>query len=180
VRGEKDMLKRHIIGIIPLLILLLVITISGCGGGDGGDSTGSPFTTSLQLKDASGQEKSSFPMGETITFVVSIKNNTSSHQTLTFSDMQKFDIVVSYPIKWRDVWRWSDDKGFGTVLSGLPFDPKETKIFVGEWDQTNSSGVQVFPNTYYAQGIIVCDNVLLNPNLDPNQFWSNLVRFEIF
>jgi hypothetical protein len=171
------MLNRKIGGFISLFCLLPVIFLLCCCGGD---STETTFTTSLQLKDAGGLQKTSFRMGETITFVLSIKNNTSTQQTLSFPNAMMFDIIVLEPGTTRIIWLWSADKVFAQVLGGLSFNPQETKIFMEDWDQKDSiNKVQVASGVYDSQGIIVSDNVF-SLNLTPNQFRSELVRFNIF
>jgi hypothetical protein len=170
------MLSRNIGRLISLLCFLPVIIVLGCSGGD---STESPFTTSLHLEGAGGLPKASFPTGETITFVISIKNNTSTQQTLTFPSTMMFDIIVLEPGTTRVIWRWSADKVFAQALTGLSFNPKETKIFIEDWDQKDSNKVQVASSVYDSQGIIASDNVF-SINFTPNQFRSELVRFNIF
>ncbi len=150
----------RITGITLCAALLLGATLSQCQSittnGIGPD--GPVFVTSVAVEDANGVLTSIFSPGQTIQFVVSVRNRSSSSQTLSFDTSQKSNIVVLDSGTATEVWTWSLGQSFSQNTSSLTIAAGQTQTFTVTWDQTDDSGQAVASGDYEVIGGLTCSN----------------------
>ena len=85
---------------------------------------------------------------EPVTFVLALDNPGPGEVTLTYSSSQVYEVVVLA----GDVvvWRWSDGKGFGAVLTDRTYPPGATLLGRERWDWRDANGAPVSPGWYRA------------------------------
>lgn len=137
------------------------------------------FVAALTVQDAGGQITDTFERGETIQFVLTVRNELETTATIEFPSARTSDFVVVRNGSAEVVWQWSDDQpAFAQVLTELEFAPLETKTFTATWNQTGETGVQVRTGTYQARGVLVFSGFDSDP-LQENQQGSPLESFTI-
>jgi hypothetical protein len=119
-------------------------------------------TPNLVLLLASDQ--SAYLVGSTATFTLAVDNRGDTPLTATFSSSQLYDLVVSDGT--REVWRWSADKMFATVIRDRTFPPGVTLLGRETWDWRDASGAALPPGSYRVVGSLATSppregNVLL-------------------
>lgn len=147
-RGFKNVLVIFYIVMLPITFGLL----AGCGNSGSDDSI--IFDITLTLQNDDGQQVTTFTQGESITFVLSIRNLTNSTQTIIFPSSQGYDFIVYESDGESILWQWSFDKDFLTVITELNINSNETIAFSEIWDQKNNNDVLVEAGNYKAQGLI--------------------------
>lgn len=168
--------------------------------GSGGSAT---FVTSMAVENANGIPTTSFASGESIQFVLSVRNRTDMPQTITSQVcVSQFDtavvtagtanVVFNGPVPGMQCMAIS--------LDGVPmsFAANETKTFTVIWNQTDLAGGLAVPGNYEVMGGVVCWNPPSNGSpagydtvncmapsvpapqeLTPTQYRSALVAFTI-
>ena len=144
--------------------------------GDGGDDPS--FVAHLEIRDVNGDQTDSFDRGESIDFVLTVRNRLDTTATAEFTTTRTSDFVVVRENTSDVVWQWSDDRGFSDVATTIEFAPGETRTFTATWNQVLSSGTQLRSGTYEARGVLVFSGFDSNP-LRANQMGSMLERFTI-
>jgi hypothetical protein len=143
---------------------------------DSGD--GPRFSTRLVLRDSAGAESYTFARGELITFELSVRNRTD--QTVTLADCcppdREFFVFEEGSRRLR--WKWTEGRAFPAVLEDLVFGPRETKIFMAEWNQVTQSGEMIATGEYEARGAVPFVQVQGDP-LAPGELGSNLRSFTV-
>lgn len=126
--------------------LLLFIVLSGCNNSDT-----SPIQTKLILRDKFSQESSSFTQGEPIEFVLTSTNTTNEPITLNFGSTQQFDFYIK-SASGAEIWRWSADRVFATVITSFTIPAYGTKEAAETWNQALSTGGNIPVGSYTAYG----------------------------
>jgi len=127
-------------------ILFLLIIISGCSNSDD-----SPIQVNLILRNTFSQESNSFIQGEAIGFLLTTTNTTNEPITLNFTSSQQYDFCIE-TTSGAEVWRWSADKGFLTVLTQLILPVQGAVEATQSWDQTLLAGGNLAIGSYTAFG----------------------------
>ena len=83
-----------------------------------------------------------------VTFVLALDNPGVGDAMLTFSSSQVYDVTVLA----GDVvvWRWSDGKGFGAVITDRTYPVGVTLLGRERWDWRDAHGAPVPPGRYRA------------------------------
>ena len=149
----------------------------GTGSGNGNDDDLS-FVAQLQLQDANGDITDTFDRGETIVFVLTVRNRLDTSATAEFTTTRTSDFVVLRENTADVVWQWSDGRSFSDVATTIEFAPGETRTFTETWDQILSNGTQLRSGTYEARGVLVFSGFDSDP-LRSNQMGSTLERFTV-
>ena len=138
--------------LVSVLACFLAAPAGGCAVHE--ESVTKPdYETRLVLKNAAGDEAREFPAGETITFVVTLRNRAAAVRTLTLSTSQTLDCLV-YAADHKEVWRHSSGRMFAQVITELTLKPGESRTFTATWNQTDSQGRPVPPGEYEAVGLV--------------------------
>jgi Intracellular proteinase inhibitor len=125
---------------------------------DGTNSDGPIFVTTLAAEDANGNAASSFSQSAEIQFVLSVRNRTSSSQTISFSTGQQYNFEVLDSGTATEVWTWSLGQAFSQATTSLTFAAGETQTFAVTWDQLNDSGQLIPTGSYEVIGGMTCTN----------------------
>ncbi|MGH8399355.1 MAG: BsuPI-related putative proteinase inhibitor [Gammaproteobacteria bacterium] len=150
-------LLMRIAGIAVCAVMLLGATqCQTTNNGTGPD--GPLFVTTLAVEDASGNVVSSFPPGQQIQFVLSVRNRSSSSQTISFSTAQLYNFVVLDSGTATEVWTWSLGQMFSQNTTTLTIAANQTLTYAIIWDQTADSGQAVPSGNYEVIGGITCTN----------------------
>ncbi len=155
------MLKQftRIAGIGVCALMLLGANQCQTSTTNGIGSDGPVFVTSVSVEDANGNVASTFPLGASIQFVLSIRNRSSTSQTLAFNTGQQYNFEVVQNGTANEVWTWSvNQPPFSQNSSSLSFQPDETKTFSYTWSQVNDSLQPVASGDYEVIGGITCNN----------------------
>lgn len=163
-------------------------------------TNGSPaFVTRMSVENASGNATTNFSPGQTIQFVLSVRNRSDIPQTITVQICApSFQVAV---VKAGTSYVVFDGPTPGVQcqaisLNGVPltFAAGETKTFTVSWNQSDSAGQLMSQGNYEVMGGITCwdpstvsyDTVNCMPltaltpsELTPTQFRSDLVAFTI-
>ena len=91
--------------------------------------------------------KTSFQIGDSVTFRLTFQNVSNSELNLQFNDGQIYDFVVyaadGSAENRRLIWNWGADKAFTLALWKITLQPGERKEYEISWDGTNNSGKKV-------------------------------------
>lgn len=136
------------------------------------------FAVALTVQDAGGEITDTFERGETIQFVMTVRNELETQATVEFPTARQSDFIVVRSGTADEVWQWSDGRTFAQARSELSFAAGETKTFNVIWNQTSESGVQVRSGTYQARGVLHFTGFDTDP-LQDNEQGSELASFRI-
>ncbi|MGH8402441.1 MAG: BsuPI-related putative proteinase inhibitor [Gammaproteobacteria bacterium] len=116
------------------------------------------FVTTLAVEDVNGNSISTFSPGQQIQFVLSVRNRSSSSQTISFSTAQLYNFVVLDSGTATEVWTWSLGQTFSQNTTTLTIAANQTQTYTIIWDQTGDSGQAVPSGNYEVIGGITCTN----------------------
>ena len=157
--------------VAALALALVLLPLVGCEETESVITNEPPdFQTTLGLEDAAGVSSTAFQTGETVTMILTIRNNTDAYQTLRFPTSQIYDFVVTDP-SGAEVWRWSKSQAFNPSSTRVDFRPRQTMTFREPWTQIRNDGTPVAAGDYDARGEVPADVV--------QGTTSQLVRFTI-
>ncbi|MBU6469922.1 MAG: hypothetical protein KGL00_08935 [Gammaproteobacteria bacterium] len=159
---------------------------------------GANFVTTLAVEDANGNAASSFSAGQQIQFVLSVRNRSTTSQTISFSTAQQFNFAVVNSGSATEVWTWSLGQAFSQIATRLTLQAGQTQTFTVIWNQVGDNGQLVPSGNYEVIGGLTCNsgsasgssnssaNVACMPsgvpgsgNLAPSVYVSTLVPFTI-
>ena len=98
-------------------------------------------------------DKGVYALGEPVELTLAVTNPGPDPVSLTAPSSQLYDFAVLK--EGREVWRWSADKMFLTVLTRLTISPGETRAFTEPWDQRDRDGRPVSPGDYIVIGVLI-------------------------
>ncbi len=143
------------------VVVMCAASLLACG-----ESGPAPvFATGLVLKNAAGDETTTFTDGEPITFLLTVENRSDTAQTVGLSSSQEFDILVVRNTGGPALWQWSADKAFLQVPTSLQFTVGETKTFTVVWNQQTTAGDPLGIGEFAAQGYLATAENLLFPDI---------------
>lgn len=123
--NPKILLRTACSTIIALLLL------SGCN-----NDVDNGLVTSVSIRDKFNQTQDTFTFasGDEINMSLSIKNDSTSEKTLSFSDAQQYDFII------RDgdsniIWQWSKDLIFTAVTTSFILGPNDIQTISYTWNQ---------------------------------------------
>jgi len=148
----------HIAGVVVCAALLLGATQCQSSSTNGIGPDGPVFVTTLAVEDANGNLASTFLPAQPIQFVVSVRNRSSSSQTISFSTAQQYNFVVLDSGTATEVWTWSLGQSFSQNATSLTFQAGQTQTFSFTWTQVNDSGQAVANGSYEVIGGLTCTN----------------------
>lgn len=153
-------MMRMLRALFGVLLAGMLLGSSQCQNtnNDGTNSNGPIFVTTLAVEDADGNATSSFSLGEQIQFVLSVRNRTSSSQTLSFSTGQQYNFEVLDSGTDTEVWTWSLGQLFPQITSTLTLQAGETQTFTVTWDQVDDNTQAVASGNYEVIGGVTCTN----------------------
>jgi hypothetical protein len=148
-------MRRILRTLAALSALALLLGNSNCSKNDSSDAP--QFVTSIALQDSSGQPTTVFAKGDTVQFVITIRNRTAQAQTLFFNSDELLNLAVVDAGSASVVWTCDNDtttacligsnlgtpSTSGSGFNEIDFKAFETKTVTVTWNQTDDSGAQV-------------------------------------
>ena len=107
------------------------------------------FSTTLEARNASGEEPGEFGVGEQITLAMTSANQTDEAQPITWCAGGRFDFLV-YAHNGTLVWNVYHDRVFTAALQPDVYGAREERSGSLTWSQTGNDGDPVPPGAYYA------------------------------
>jgi len=192
------MLSRfiHIVGVALLAVLLLGANQCQTSTTNAIGSDGPVFVTTLTVEDANNNPASTFSLSAPIQFVLSVRNRSSTSQTLSFNTAQQYNFEVVDSGIATEVWTWSLGQSFSQSNSSLTINAGQTQTFSVTWNQLNDASQLVSTGSYEAIGGVTCTNnsssssssasincmptgIATSDQLAPSVFISTLAPFTI-
>jgi hypothetical protein len=109
-------------------------------------------------------DQPSYQLGAIATFSLAVDNPSDVPLTMTFPSAQLYDLSVLKGD--QEVWRWSDERMFATVLTDRTFPPGVTLLGRETWDWHGGDGAPLPPGTYRVVGSLATSPPRLGNNLD--------------
>jgi hypothetical protein len=97
-------------------------------------------------------DRPAYGTGMVVTFTMAIDNPASAPDRLEFPSSQVYDIVVLAGD--TEVWRWSADRVFASVMTEVTFPPGVALVARESWDWRDKSGAPLPPGTYRVVGLL--------------------------
>jgi len=169
---------RHLVRItFMVLCSVLLLGNSQCQN----SNTSSPtFVTTMDTEDGYGSPETSFAIGQTIQFVLRVRNRTDTDQTLYMQPcvyIYEFAVVNSGTS--NVVTSLIGPQGGCNLLvnAGQPvtIPAGQTNTYVYNWDQTDASDQLVPPGNYEVMGGLVCYNSQNTQMLDTVDCFSQAI-----
>ena len=98
-------------------------------------------------------DRAVYAVGQPLKLMLAVTNPGPVTISLTAPSSQFYDFAVLKD--GSEVWRWSAEKMFLTVLTQLKISPRETRTFTERWDQRDRDGRPVGPGDYEVLGILI-------------------------
>jgi hypothetical protein len=87
------------------------------------------------LKATAKTSKASYKSGETVEFIITLKNTSNKPQPVEFSSGQNFDVTVTPEGAEKPIWRWADGRFFTLAIRNEVLQAGEEKTWTAKWDQ---------------------------------------------
>lgn len=98
-------------------------------------------------------DRAAYALGEPVELTLAVTNPGPAPISLTAPSSQLYDFTVLKEA--AEVWRWSADRMFLTVLTPLTIPPGETIAFTESWDQRDRDGRPANPGDYVIVGTLI-------------------------
>jgi hypothetical protein len=132
-----------------ILFLLILISCNGSSKNDVIEKSG--LEIKFILKDEFNQESKSFVQAENIELFITLTNNSTEVITLNFGSSKMYDFYI-LTLTNDEIWRWSADKVFATVVSNREIMPGETIEGSETWNQVLADGEIISVGSYSVFG----------------------------
>jgi hypothetical protein len=158
-------MRRLIRCLAALSVLLLLLGNSNCSQNNESDAP--QFVTSLLVENSSGVVSGGFAKGDTINLVLTIRNRSSSAQTLYFNSSEFANFAVVDAGTASVEWNCDNDPTTCTTTGSLTtattsnggsgffqidFKAFQSKTITFSWTQIDNSGVQLAAGDYEVMG----------------------------
>jgi len=110
--------------------IMALLLLNGCN-----KDVDNGLITSVYMRDKFNQTADTFVQGDTINMTLSIKNDSTSTKTLSFSDNYQYDFIIRDGVG-TEIWRWSA-LGLTLVNIATSFDlgPTDIQTITYSWNQ---------------------------------------------
>ncbi|MGH8280144.1 MAG: BsuPI-related putative proteinase inhibitor [Gammaproteobacteria bacterium] len=153
------MVKRmiYLAGIGLCAAALLGSTQCQSTDNNGIGSNGANFVTTLAVEDTNGNATGSFAPSQQIQFVLSVRNRTTTSQTISFNTGQQYNFSVFNSGTATEVWTWSPHQAFTQDPTTLTIPAGETQTFTVVWNQLDDAGQLVPSGDYEVIAGVTCN-----------------------
>lgn len=175
-----------------LLCAALLLGTSQCQNSDNSPN----FVTTLSVMDANGNPSTSFSPGVAIQFQITVRNRSSSAQTLWFNTSEEFNFAVVDAGTTNVLWTSDNGGVFTPGFVSLTIPSNQTQTFTVSWNQTDDNGRTIASGNYEVfGGLTVCNTTGSSSPCDitdsmatgapgsgqfaPTQYISTLTQFTI-
>ena len=97
-------------------------------------------------------DKMTYSPGEKVVVKLTVTNKGDEPFLHTFRSSQMYDFIVKKDDE--EIWRWSNDKMFLTVLTEFSLNPGQSVSYEDVWDQRGNDGKPVPPGRYELIGVL--------------------------
>jgi hypothetical protein len=155
----EGQMRRLLRCIATVLCAGLLLGNSQC---QSSSSSASPvFVTSMVVEDANGNPTTTFASGQTINFVLSVRNRSSSDQTVYLQPCLSTSAVAVVASGSSNAGAFLASPPLGcflVILGGSPvtFPAGQTSTSTFSWNQMGSNGQLVVPGSYEVMGGLIC------------------------
>ena len=136
----KKSLEGIVIGSVPL--------IYNCGK--------NPVNSELYIKDnieyCIQTGKSAYKLGEKVEILYRVANVGKEPYVFSFPSSQWYDFNVKKLDE--EIWEWSYNKLFATVITNFGLNPGEYKEFIENWNMLYNNGYQIKTGNYFISGTL--------------------------
>lgn len=154
-------MRRLIRLFAALFCMLLLLGNTNCNKNS--DSSAPQFVTSLSVRDINGNPASAFAQGDSVEFVLSIRNRSNIAQTLFFNSSEVLNAAVvqagTASVQWTcdsdtttncifDTTNLSTASSSGSAFTEIDLAPFQTKSVTLTWNQKDDSGAQLSTGSY--------------------------------
>ncbi|HVC38154.1 MAG TPA: hypothetical protein VNF46_07110 [Gammaproteobacteria bacterium] len=144
-----------------LFMVLCAALLLGNSQCQNNSASSSPtFVTTMAVEDANGNPETSFSSGQTIQFVLNVRNRTGSDQTIYMNIcFPKYEFVVLTAGTSTAVATPLGPGGIVCLAIGVgpvTFPAGQTASFTFDWDQTDTNGQLVATGSYEVMGGLIC------------------------
>jgi len=110
--------------------IITLLLLSGCN-----NDVDNGLVTSIHMRDKFNQTEDTFAPGDEINMTLSIKNDSTSEKTLSFSDNYQYDFVIKDATE-TEIWRWSTT-GLAPkdIATSISLGPTDIQTVTYTWDQ---------------------------------------------
>lgn len=144
----KSIMKTLRVLVCSLLLTAGSTLLAGCPGMDGetyapGSSAATPTPTPIlqPISLALSTDKPLYESGETVRFIMTLRNETAETKTLDFNSGQVFDIVVATKTASAEPeFQWSRGRLFTQALRNETLAAGESKTYNAAWNGKNARG----------------------------------------
>jgi hypothetical protein len=98
-------------------------------------------------------DRTVYRVGQRVIMTLTVANRGDQPLRLTFPSAQVHDFSVRQGS--REVWRWSLDKMFATVLTDVLLLREHPQSYTAAWEQIDTEGRSVPPGEYEVVGVLV-------------------------
>lgn len=141
---------------IAVVAFMLLGTTQCQTTSNGVGSNGPDFVTTLAIENTNGTVVNTFTLGQPLQFVLSVRNRSSSSQTLSFNTSQQYNFTVLESGSATEVWTWSLTQVFSQATTSLSIPSGQTDNFSVTWNQLNDSDQAVSGGSYEVIGGVTC------------------------
>jgi hypothetical protein len=148
-------MRRLVRLVFTIAAVMLLLGASNCTKSNSSDAP--QFVTTLAVQNSAGQPTVSFAQGDTVQFVLTIRNRTDQAHSLFFNSDELLNLAVVDTGTATVVWTCDNDTTTACVIGsnlGTPstsgsgfneidFAAFETKTVTVTWNQTDNNGAQV-------------------------------------
>jgi hypothetical protein len=118
------------------------------------------YVTNIAIEDAGGNAATTFLQGATIQFVLSVRNRSTSSQTLWFNTGEISNFAVVQDSTGNAVWSSDHGQNFAQNFTSLTFLPGEVKTFNVTWNQADDNANAVVAGNYEVMGGLTVYNTV--------------------
>lgn len=147
----------YLTGLGLLAVALLGSTRCQNTANNGIGPDGANFVTTLAVEDVNGNATGSFSPGQAIQFVLSVRNRSTTSQTISFNTAQQFNFAVFDSGTATEVWTWSLGQVFAQQVTTLTIPAGQTQTFTLVWNQTDDAGFAVSSGNYDVLAGLTCN-----------------------
>lgn len=147
----------YLAGLVLIAAALLGNTQCQSTNNNGIGPNGPNFVTTLAVEDANGNAVSSFSPSQQIQLVLSVRNRSTSSQSISFNTAQQYNFAVFESGSATEVWTWSLSQSFAQNASTLTIGAGQTQTFAVVWNQAGDAGQLLSPGNYEAVAGLTCN-----------------------
>ena len=151
------------LGLCLVGVAAIIVLLGGC-------SKGEPETRSKKIKEGNLElsiavRKGDLKAGKKTPITIKAENVGREIEFLHFGTEQRYDLEVK-DSKDKPVWRWSQGRFFGLVLTEIKLEPEESDDYDVVWSLKDAAGNQIPPGKYTLTANMTADELPKTVSID--------------